>query len=176
MMRIAESFVGNGPNAAHINLFLGPKNGPAGIAMASSAAAPRMGYIPFQAVLKPNVPVKPATLFAAKADLRGERHETMTWGPAQAGVAHGITKALLDGVLPPEAADGWCVIACVWVSWSADDADAVFRNNRDATYQAIARAMRDEPTLADVKDAFASPSNPFFTPRPEDIGSPPAGA
>ena len=63
-----------------------------------------MGYIPFMAILKPNVPVKPITLFCGKADLRGELHETLNWGPAQIGVSEGVAKALLEGIEPPPVA------------------------------------------------------------------------
>ena len=105
MIHIGEGFEGSGPNAAHINLLLGPKHGPIAAAWATAAASPGPGHIPFQAVLKPNVPVKPATLFIGKAVLTGDNHENMTWGPAQLGVGAGITRALLDNVLPPGADD-----------------------------------------------------------------------
>ena len=58
-MFIGESLVGESPNAAHINLYIGPRTGPVGTALATAAAAPRQGYIPFMVVMKPNVPVKP---------------------------------------------------------------------------------------------------------------------
>src|SRR3569623_1556879 len=98
-MHIGEGFEGGGANAAHINLILGTRDA-LGSAFATAAANPGPGHIPFQAVLAPNLPAKPATLFVAKAVLTGPTHETMTWGPAQAGVAAGITEALLSGVLP----------------------------------------------------------------------------
>jgi len=161
-MHIGESFVGSGPNAAHINVLIGPRSGPVGLSLANSLAAPRLGYIPFMACLQPNVPVKPATLFVAKADLRGETHETMTWGPAQAGVAKGVQECLLDGTLLPEAENDWAVVAAVWVSWGADNAHQVFANNLQATREAIQRAMANLPTLQQVTQASAQPSNPFF--------------
>jgi 5,6,7,8-tetrahydromethanopterin hydro-lyase len=166
VLHIGESFVGGGPNAAHINLYIGPKEGPVGSAIVSAAAQPGPGHLPFQAVIKPNLPAKPVTLFVAKAILQhGKRHETMTWGPAQAGVAHGITKALLDGVLPPAAEDDWIAIAAVWVSPSADDADAIYANNKEAAYQAARRAMSNGwPSRADLKAGLASIGNPFYTP------------
>src|SRR5580692_2052658 len=105
MLYIGEGFEGSGGNAAHINLLLGPKTGPIATAYATAAASPGPGHIPFQAVLKPNLPAKPSTLFIGKANSAGDAHDLLTWGPAQAGVAAGITKALLDGVLPPEAED-----------------------------------------------------------------------
>ncbi|PXX50627.1 MULTISPECIES: formaldehyde-activating enzyme [Aquitalea] len=161
-MHIGESFVGSGPNAAHINVLIGPRSGPVGQSLANSLAAPRLGYIPFMACLQPNVPVKPATLFVAKADLRGETHETMTWGPAQAGVAKGVQDCLLDGSLPPEAENDWAVVAAVWVNWSADNASQVFANNLQATREAIQRAMANLPTLQQAAAASARPANPFF--------------
>ena len=163
-MFIGEGFEGGGPNAAHINLILGTK-AELGGAYATAAANPGPGHIPFQAVLKPNVPVKPATLFVGKAVIRDAGHETMTWGPAQAGVAAGITQALLDGVLPAEAEDGWLAIALVWVDWNADDAEAVYANNRAAARLACQRALTAGwPSRAELAEALASVSNPFFTP------------
>ena len=165
-MFIGESLVGERPNGAHINLYIGPRIGPVGTALATAAATPRMGYIPFMAILKPNVPVKPITLFCGKADLRGELHETMNWGPAQIGVSEGVAKALLDGIFPPEAADEWCIIAAVWVAWGAEDPDAIYRNNRQATYEAAGRAMKKSPSTADIRAALATSGNSFYTPPP----------
>jgi len=82
MLYIGEGFEGSGGNAAHINLLLGPKQGPLAGAFAMAAASPASGHIPFQAVLKPNLPVKPTTLFIAKAVLRNTQHEQLTWAPA----------------------------------------------------------------------------------------------
>jgi 5,6,7,8-tetrahydromethanopterin hydro-lyase len=167
-MFIGESLVGESPNAAHINLYIGPRIGPVGTALATAAAAPRQGHIPFIVVMKPNVPVKPITLFAGKADLRGERHEKMNWGPAQIGIAEGVAKALLDGIFPPEAADEWCIIAGVWVPWAAEDADAVYRNNRQATYEAAERAMKRSPSLIEIREALATTGNWYYAP-PEGV-------
>ena len=163
-MFIGESLVGNSPNAAHINLYIGPRIGPVGTTLATAAAAPRPGYVPFMVVMKPNVPVKPIMRFAGKADLRGERHEKMNWGPAQIGVAQGVGKALLDGIFPPEAADEWCIIAAVWVAWAAEDTDAVYHNNRQATYEAADRAMKRSPSPVEIREALATTGNNFYAP------------
>lgn len=165
-MLIGESFIGSGPNAAHINVMVGPRTGPVGSAWAGALSSPTKGHLPFMVVLQPGVPVKPATAFINKADLRGDTHETMTWGPAQAGVAKGVQESLLDGVLPPEAENDWCVIAAVWVNWSADDADAVYENNYQAAKRAIAAAVRHEPSLETVRAAAADVRNPFYAPKP----------
>jgi 5,6,7,8-tetrahydromethanopterin hydro-lyase len=165
-MWIGESFAGDGANAAHINVLVGPRSGPVGTAWATSLATPRVGYIPFLAVLAPNLPCKPATLFVNKADLRGKRHETLTWGAAQAGVARGVQEAMAEGAMAPEAAEQWCVIVAVWVDWEADDAEQVYANNHRATLDAIRCAMRGAPELGECVDAMKNPHNPYFTPKP----------
>jgi len=165
MIYIGEGFEGSGGNAAHINLLLGPKQALA-TAWATAAASPGPGHVPFQAVLKPNVPVKPATLFIGKAVLAGSNHETMTWGPAQLGVGAGITRALLDGVLPTGAEDDWLAIALVWVNPKADDAEAVYANNKAAARSAAQRALTSGwPARAELESALKSLGNPFYTPR-----------
>jgi 5,6,7,8-tetrahydromethanopterin hydro-lyase len=165
MIYIGEGFEGNGVNAAHINLLLG-ENSLLGSAFAAAAASPGPGHIPFQIVLKPNLPVKPTTLFIAKAVLRSERHEQMTWGPGQAGVAAGLTRALLEGVLPATAASGWLAIVLVWIDWNADDADIVYANNKAASFLAAQRAMHSGwPACADLERGLATIGNPFYTPK-----------
>ena len=164
MIAIGEAFEGDGANAAHINLILGPKV-ELGAAYALAAASPGPGHIPFQAVVKPNLPAKPATLFVAKSVLKDERHERMTWGPAQAGVAAGVTEALLKGVLPAEAGDDWVAIALVWVDPAADDAEAVFVANRVAAFRAAERSLQAGwPSREALAEGLRSISNPFFTP------------
>jgi 5,6,7,8-tetrahydromethanopterin hydro-lyase len=166
MLYIGEGFEGSGGNAAHINLLLGPKQGPIATAWATAAASPGPGHIPFQVVLKPNLPVKPATLFVAKAVLRDAKHENMTWGPAQLGVAAGITRAMLDGVLPTGAEESWLAIALVWVNWTADDADQVYANNKVAAHSAAQRALTAGwPSRADLSAGLTSLGNPFYTPK-----------
>jgi 5,6,7,8-tetrahydromethanopterin hydro-lyase len=165
MLLIGEGFEGSGANAAHINLLLGPREGPLGSAFATAAAGPGPGHIPFQVVIKPNLPVKPPTLFIAKAVLRNEAHERLTWGPAQAGVAAGITRAVLDGLLPAEAEDAWISIALAWVDWNGNDPDAIYLNNQAATFLAVRRALtKGWPTRDELSEGLADIGNPFYRP------------
>lgn len=160
MLYIGESLVGSGPETAHSNLVLGPRQGPAGIAFATALATPRAGHLPFLTVLKPNVLAKPVTLFVNKVAVDGEVHGNLTWGAAQIGLAMGIRDAA--GLLPPEAFDGWVCIASVLVNGGARDERAVFENQRRAARESIERALRHEPDGATV--AAAAAGNRFFTP------------
>lgn len=163
-VQIGESFVGEGVDAAHINTVLGHRDGPVGTAWATALATPSAGHVPFVAVLRPSLPVKPLTLFVTKAAPAGDAHGLLIWGPAQAGVAAGVADAVADGVIPPEATDTHALIAAVWVNPDAADADAVYRNNREATRAALTNGARSLPDLDDVLAARHSPTNPFYTP------------
>jgi 5,6,7,8-tetrahydromethanopterin hydro-lyase len=163
-MQIGEGFAGDGPNAAHVNTVLGSKEGAVGSAWASALATPTIGHAPFVVVVRPNVPVKPFTLFVNKATVdadKNERHARFTWGAAQAGVAAGVTAAVRKGIVPESEADHLLLIAAVWVNPSADDEYTVYSNNEAATLAALASGRDGLPTVADVLAAGA-PQNPFF--------------
>jgi 5,6,7,8-tetrahydromethanopterin hydro-lyase len=165
ILQIGESFVGDGVNAAHINTVFGHRDGPAGVAWATALATPSQGHVPFVAVLRPSLPVKPLTLFVTKAAPADDAHGLLIWGPAQAGVAAGVADAVADGVITEEQADTHVVIAAVWVNPGADDADAVYEHNRTSTRTALANGAASLPSTADVVAARDAPSNPFYTPK-----------
>jgi 5,6,7,8-tetrahydromethanopterin hydro-lyase len=160
--QIGEGFEGSGPNAAHVNTVLGRKGSAVETAWATALATPRLGHAPFVVVLRPNLPVKPLTLFVNKADVRGGQHERMTWGPAQAGVAAGVASAVADGVVPAADVDDLLLLAAVWVDWAADDAALVYANNRVAVVGALTAGAEGLPRVDDVLAARDAPANPFF--------------
>ena len=163
-VQIGEGFAGSGPNAAHVNTVLGAKDGPVGVAWATALATPRAGYAAFVTVVRPNLPVKPFTLFVNKATtdpVDGERHARLTWGAAQGGVAAGVVAAVRSGVVSERDADNLLLIAAVWVAPEADDEEAVFANNEAATLAALTAGRDATPSVADVLAAGA-PENPFF--------------
>jgi 5,6,7,8-tetrahydromethanopterin hydro-lyase len=163
-MAIGESFVGSGPNAAHVNVVLGGRDGPVGTAWATALATPSAGHAPFVVVLQPGLPVKPFTLFVNKARVEGAAHGRMTWGPAQAGVAAGVADAVAAGVVPEEEAEQLLCIAAVWVDPGADDPDAVFANNREATRSAIVIGRAGLPAARDAVAKRAEAWNPYYKP------------
>jgi 5,6,7,8-tetrahydromethanopterin hydro-lyase len=161
---IGESFVGEGAEAAHINTVLGDRDGPVGAAWATALAMPRPGHSAFVTVLRPNLPVKPLTLFVNKAAIADSQHGDLTWGAAQAGVAGGVADAVADGIISAEDAEDLLLIAAVWVNPAARDAALVYQNNRTATRKALENGAAGAPPVADVLAARHAPANPFFTP------------
>ena len=167
-MLIGESYVGEGAEAAHVNTVLGERDGPVGVAWATALATPRAGHTPFVAVLLPGLPVKPMTLFVNKAPIADDEHGTLTWGPAQAGVAGGVADAVSEGIISWAHADQSLLIAAVWVNPAARDADLVYANNRAATREALRAGVAGTPQVSDVLAARDRPANPFYS-------APPAG-
>jgi 5,6,7,8-tetrahydromethanopterin hydro-lyase len=160
---IGESFVGEGAEAAHVNTVLGGRDGPVGTAWATALAMPRPGHAAFVTILRPNLPVRPLTLFVNKAAMADERHGDLTWGAAQAGVAGGVADAVADGVISAEEAEDLLLIAAIWVNPAARDAALVYQNNRAATRKALENGATGAPKLDEILAARHEPANPFFT-------------
>jgi len=159
---IGEGFSGAGPNAAHVNTVLGPRDGPVGTAWATALATPRAGHSSFVVVARPNLPVKPPTLFVNKAEIRGDEHGFLHWGAAQAAVARGVLESVAAGTIPQGNVEDLALIAAVWVDWAAEDEETVYENNFEATRAALAAAAEGRPGLEDLLAIRASPENPFF--------------
>jgi 5,6,7,8-tetrahydromethanopterin hydro-lyase len=169
-IEIGEGFAGDGPDAAHVNTVLGPREGPVGAAFATALATPSVGHVPFLVVARPGLALQPPTLFVNKAALAGDAHARLTWGAAQAGVAAGVGDALREGSIDAGSARALVLIAAVWVDPRAGDEARVHANNRAATRAALAAGRRGEPAVADVLEAALRPWNPFFAPRRGDAG------
>ncbi|RZQ60768.1 formaldehyde-activating enzyme [Amycolatopsis suaedae] len=160
---VGESFVGEGANAAHTNIVLGRKGGPVETAWVTALATPSAGHVPFVTVVRPSVPVKPLTLFVAKAAASGDLHERATWGSAQAGLAQGVCDAVGAGLIPAEEVDDLLIVAAIWVNPAVDDLDESFRNQRTAAREAVAAAVNRTPSLDDVLAAAnEGAANPFY--------------
>src|SRR4051812_25527153 len=158
-LQLGEAFVGEGVNPPHATPVLGPRDGPVGPAWANALATPTAGHAPFVVVLHPGLPVKPFTLLVNKARIESETHARMTWGPAQAGAAGGVADAVAKNIVF-DIDD--VLIAAVWVDPAADDAEAVFSNNVEATLRALAMGQQGLPSAADIQERRADLWNPFF--------------
>jgi len=165
LLYIGEGFEGPGVNLAHINVLVGPRNGPAGQAFATALATPSAGHAPFVIIARPGVPTKPLALYVNKAPIANDFHGNATWGASQAGIARAVAESLEEGVLPPEADNDWVIVSANWVNPACDDLDAVYDNNYRACKSAIRAAMLGLPNTKDVFAAAANVSNPFYTPK-----------
>ncbi|MGP0032798.1 MAG: formaldehyde-activating enzyme [Acidimicrobiales bacterium] len=164
--QFGEAFVGQGPDAAHVNTVLGRKGGPVEVSFTTALATPRPGHAAFVTVVRPGLPVKPFTLFVNKATLTGERHSRLTWGAAQAGLASGVLWAVADEVVAPADVDDLLLIAAVWVDPEAQAEQLVYENNRRAARHALEQGRRRHPPLEALLEVADTPENPFFGATP----------
>jgi 5,6,7,8-tetrahydromethanopterin hydro-lyase len=97
-----------------------------------------------------------------KATATEERHETITWGAAQLGIAQGVLDAVADGLL--EASGDLYVLVAVWVDPGAEDETAVRRANRAAVRKAIGVCVegRDPAAARALVDRRDGVTSPFY--------------
>jgi formaldehyde-activating enzyme len=137
--RIGEGWSGVKPNGSHVNVVLAARGSATFAAAVSMLAHPSPGHTPVLVCVGATEddyePVWPPTLMMNKATAAHSRHETITWGAAQLGIAQGVLDAVADGLLEPT--DDVIVLVAVWVDPNASEETAVRRANRAAVRKAI---------------------------------------
>lgn len=158
---VGESLVGDGNEIAHIDLIIGPKDGPVGTAFANSFVDQKEGHTALLAVVTPNLPCKPDTVMVNKVTMKGARQAVQMFGPAQAAVARAVMDSVKAGVIPQDQADNLCVVVGVFIHWQASDDKKIYDYNYAATKEAIERAMKGQPKVADVLAKYSAARHPF---------------
>ncbi|MEQ8855542.1 MULTISPECIES: formaldehyde-activating enzyme [Gimesia] len=161
-MFVGESLVGEGNEVAHIDLLIGDKNGPVGAAFANALSSQKMGHSNLLAVLTPNLAVKPATVMVTKVTIKGAKQAVQMFGPAQYAVAKAVADSVEAGVIPKDQCEDLVIVCGVFIHWEADDDKKIFDYNYEATKEAIARAMKNEPSVDEMIAKKSEASHPFY--------------
>lgn len=162
-MYIGEALFGEGTEIAHIDLLIGSKDGPVGIAFANALANQSAGHSNLLAVITPNLICKPATVMVTKVTIKGEKQAVQMFGPAQAAVARAVADSTAANIIPQHLADNFVIVCGVFIHWQAKDDNKIYQFNYEATKMAIKCAMTGEPKLADItakKDSVKHPYSP----------------
>ena len=165
---IGEALVGEGDEVAHIDLLIGDKSGPVGLAFANSLTQLSAGHTPLLAVIRPNLPPKPHTVIVPKVTVKNLEDAGKIFGPAQSAVAKAVADAVEDGIIPLEVVDDWVVIASVFVHPKAKDERRIYQYNYSATKLSLSRALESYPPLDKImydKDRARHPLMGFRAPR-----------
>jgi len=157
---VGESLVGGGNEIAHIDLMIGDKAGPVGIAFANALANQSNGHTNLLAVITPNVAVKPSTVMITKVTMKGSKQVIQMFGPAQTAVAKAVADSVAEGVIPKDQAENWVIVCGVFIHPAAEDNTKIYQYNYEATKQAIANALHGKPT-ADEMIAQKDADHPF---------------
>jgi 5,6,7,8-tetrahydromethanopterin hydro-lyase len=160
-MQVGESLVGEGDEVAHVDVLIGSKSGPVGLAFAQSLVNQKQGHTNLLAIVAPNLPAKPDTIMSNKVTIDGAVQAVQMFGPAQAAVARAVVDSVRDGVISEGDVDDLCIICGVFIHWEAKDDKRIFDYNYQATKEAIARALNNEPSTSQVLESEAAARHPF---------------
>ena len=160
-MYIGEALVGEGNEIAHIDLMIGSKTGPVGVAFANALSDQKQGHSNLLAVLTPNLICKPATVLITKVTIKGADQAVLMFGPAQHAVAKAVADSVAEGIIPKSEADNLVIVCGVFIHWLAKDKGKINKYNYDATKLAIARAMKGEPKIDEITSKKDTVKHPF---------------
>jgi len=161
-MFIGEALIGDGNEIAHIDLLIGSKTGPVGVAFANALANQSAGHTNLLAVITPNLVCKPATVLVTKVTIKGMRQATQMFGPAQKAVAKAVADCVEAGIIPAKDADELVIVCGVFIHPAAADDSKIYSYNYEATKLAIQRAMTGEPKIADILAQKDTVKHPIF--------------
>jgi 5,6,7,8-tetrahydromethanopterin hydro-lyase len=159
---VGEALAGDGNEIAHIDLLIGDKTGPVGVAFANALADQKAGHSNLLAVLTPNLAVKPATVMITKVTIKGARQAVQMFGPAQAAVANAVADCVEAGVIAKDQCEKLCIICGVFIHWEAADDKKIYQYNYEATKLSIMRAMKNEPSADEMLAKKGSAKHPFY--------------
>ncbi|MEK0425204.1 MAG: Formaldehyde-activating enzyme [Planctomycetota bacterium] len=160
-MYVGEALVGDGNEIAHIDLMIGSKEGPVGVAFANALATQSSGHTNLLAVLAPNVAVKPSTVMITKVTIKGMKQAVQMFGPAQAAVAKAVADSVANGTIPKDQAEKLVIVCGVFIHPAAADDRKIYDYNYQATFDAIANAMKGLPTAEEMVAQKDTASHPF---------------
>ncbi len=158
---IGEALVGDGNEIAHIDLMVGSKDGPVGVAFANALSTQSEGHTNLLAVLAPNVAVKPATVMVTKVTIKGMKQAVQMFGPAQAAVAKAVADSVADGVIPKDQAEDLVCVCGVFIHPAAEDDAKIYEYNYQATKEALVAAMGNKPSVDEMLAQKETATHPF---------------
>jgi formaldehyde-activating enzyme len=164
--RIGEGWSGDAPNGSHVNVVLARRGSPTFASAVSMLSNPSPGHTPVLVCVGETPsdyePVWPPTLMMNKSTATDDRHQTITWGAAQLGIAQGVLDAVADGLI--DAIGDLLVLVAVWVDPAASDETAVRVANRAAVRKAIGVCVdgRDPAAAAALVARRDELKSPFY--------------
>ena len=173
MFKIGEALIGDGDELAHVDLMIGDKGSPVGIAFANGLSQLSMGHTPLTTVIRPNLLTKPATLIVPKVTVEDMDDAAKIFGPAQTAVGRAVADAVEEGYIPEDKAEDLVIVASVFINPAAKDFRKIYQYNYGATKLAIKRAMEGYPDIKKVLAEKDRGTHPIMGFKVQKLWSPP---
>ena len=100
-------------------------------------------------------------MLITKVTIKGAKQAVQMFGPAQYAVAKAVADCVAAGVIPKDQAEDLVIVCGVFIHWEAEDDKKIFQYNYEATKLSIARAMKGEPTAAEMVAKKDTAKHPF---------------
>jgi bifunctional enzyme Fae/Hps len=171
--RVGEALIGEGYEVAHVDLLIGTKDSPVGIAFANALSNLSAGHTPLLAVLRPNLITKPPAVIVPKVTVKTMEQAELIFGVAQAAVAKAIADAVEEGYIPKERAEDYVIIVSVFIHPMAKNRHKIYYYNYGATKLAIKRAMSNFPDVETVLYEKDRSVHPFVGRKLTKLWDPP---
>jgi formaldehyde-activating enzyme len=161
---IGEGWSGVDPDGAHVNVVLAERGTATAAALLTTFTSPAPGHAPILVVVGEDKdhyePVWPPTIMINKETALEPRHQTITWGAGQLGIAQGVLDAVAEDLIP--CSGDLLVFVAIYIDPGATDETAVRLASRAATLKGVrtAREGRDRgatQALVDRRDRLRSP-------------------
>jgi 5,6,7,8-tetrahydromethanopterin hydro-lyase len=167
---IGEGWSGADPDGAHVNVVLAERGTATAAALLTTFTSPAPGHAPILVVVGEDKdhyePVWPPTIMMNKATALEERHQTITWGAAQLGIAQGVLDGVAEDLIP--CSGDVLVFIAIYIDPAADDETAVRLAARAATLKAVRVASqgRDQEAARALVERRDSVTSPFYGGQP----------
>jgi formaldehyde-activating enzyme len=135
-------------------ILIGDVSGPVGQAFANMMGQ-TAGHTRMYAIRACNQQVRPATIMVSKVTMKSSTYVNLFGGAVQSATADAVLDCVIEKVLPRSQVNNLCIVSLVWIDprCATDknlDQKDLYRTNYEATKLAIARAMRNEPSLKEL--------------------------
>jgi formaldehyde-activating enzyme len=163
---IGEGWSGVDPDGAHVNVVLADRGTATAAALLTTFTSPAPGHAPILVVTGEDKqryePVWPPTIMINKATALEERHQTITWGAGQLGIAQGVLDAVAEELIP--LTGNLIVFVAIYIDPGAADETKVRISSRAATLKGIRTAVhgRDMDAARAMVERRNSVRNPFY--------------
>jgi formaldehyde-activating enzyme len=160
---IGEGWSGTDPDGAHVNVVLAERGTATAAALLTTFTSPAPGHAPILVVVGEDKdhyePVWPPTIMINKETALEPRHQKITWGAGQLGIAQGVLDAVAEGLIP--CSGDLLVFVAIYIDPGAADETAVRAASRAATLKGVRTARRGRgdaaQALVERRDTITSP-------------------